>query len=213
MTYSYIPWVDFKIKSFPAQVLAILKCHDFPVFPGPVPHRDGLVVSVPASHSVGHGFPSRPGHIKDHHENGTKCPPPPCLACRSLTVQPNYLNGWLACGTVYGDMHCKDPLGSIVRVGYCFPVPDFYLVLQSCRWGKKHSNGWIIIIHDPYIPWYMIVSLISCIYDQYDPCQENEERVYKPIHSTGRRQHILVLKQDGGHALLTVLVTKDWRNS
>ena len=32
-------------------------------------------------------------------------------------------------------------LGSIVRVGYCIPVPDFYLVLAA---EKKHYNGLII---------------------------------------------------------------------
>ena len=31
----------------------------------------GLVVSVFASHTVGHEFASRPGHTKDHHKNGT----------------------------------------------------------------------------------------------------------------------------------------------
>ena len=25
------------------------------------------------SHTVGHGFASRPGHTKDYHENGTNC--------------------------------------------------------------------------------------------------------------------------------------------
>ena len=36
---------------------------------------DGLVVSVSASHKVGCWFPSRPGHTKDHHKNGTNCLP------------------------------------------------------------------------------------------------------------------------------------------
>ena len=31
--------------------------------------------SVSASHTVGHEFTSRPGHTKDHHENGTNCLP------------------------------------------------------------------------------------------------------------------------------------------
>ena len=39
----------------------------------------GLVVSVPASHTVGHEFASRPGHTKNHHKNGTDC-----LACNAL---------------------------------------------------------------------------------------------------------------------------------
>ena len=33
----------------------------------------GLMVSVSASHTVGCGFASRPGHTKDHHKNGTNC--------------------------------------------------------------------------------------------------------------------------------------------
>ena len=31
--------------------------------------------SVSASHTVGRGFASRPGHTKDHHKNGTNCLP------------------------------------------------------------------------------------------------------------------------------------------
>ena len=54
---------------------------------------------------------------------------------RSLTVQPDCLKGQVVCGTVYGDMHLKDLMGSFVRVGYCTSVPDFYLVLHGlyCR--------------------------------------------------------------------------------
>ena len=37
------------------------------------PRLVGLVVSVSASHAVGHGFAPRPGHTKDHHKNGTNC--------------------------------------------------------------------------------------------------------------------------------------------
>ena len=50
------------------------------------------------------------------------------------------LKGRVVCGTVYGDMHLKDLLGSIVRVGYCIPV------LFSATWlllPKKHYNGLI----------------------------------------------------------------------
>ena len=39
------------------------------------PCRVGLVVSMSASHAVGRGFASRPGHTKDHHKNGTNCHP------------------------------------------------------------------------------------------------------------------------------------------
>ena len=48
----------------------------------------------------------------------------------NLTVQPDCLKGQVVCGTVYGEMHLKDPLGSITRVGFCIPVPDFYLVIH-----------------------------------------------------------------------------------
>ena len=41
----------------------------------PLPCRVCLVVWVSASHKVGHGFASRPGHTKDHHKNGTNCLP------------------------------------------------------------------------------------------------------------------------------------------
>ena len=39
------------------------------------PCRVGLVGSVSASRTVGREFTSRPGHTKDHHENGTNCLP------------------------------------------------------------------------------------------------------------------------------------------
>ena len=41
------------------------------------------------------------------------------------------------CGTVYGEMHLKDLLGSFERVGYRIPVPDFYLVLHGLRCRKS----------------------------------------------------------------------------
>ena len=56
----------------------------------------------------------------------------------SLTVQPDCLKGLVVCGTVYENMHFKILLGSIARVGYCIPVPDFYLVLHvHCRKSTK----------------------------------------------------------------------------
>ena len=58
---------------------------------------------------------------------------------RSLAVQPNCLKGRVVCGTVYGEMHLKDLMGSFVRVRYRIPFPDFYLVLSSLP--KKHYNG------------------------------------------------------------------------
>ena len=48
-------------------------------------------------------------------------------------MQPDSLKGCALCncGTVYGDMHLKDLLGSIARVGYCIPASDFYLLLHG----------------------------------------------------------------------------------
>ena len=66
------------------------------------------------------------------------------LGSLSLAVQPNCLKGRLVCGTVYGEMHLKDLLGSLVRVGYRIPqipVPDFYLVLHGLRCRKITIMG------------------------------------------------------------------------
>ena len=54
-------------------------------------------------------FASRPGHTKDHHENGTNCLPAwhAMRYGRSLTVQPDCLKGRVVCGTVFGDVHLK----------------------------------------------------------------------------------------------------------
>ena len=38
-----------------------------------IPGRDGLVVSMSASHSVGRGFVSQPRHIKEWCKNGANC--------------------------------------------------------------------------------------------------------------------------------------------
>ena len=47
----------------------------------------------------------------------------------------------VVCGTVYGNTHLKDLLGSIaILVGYPIPVPDFYLVLHGLRCRKTHYN-------------------------------------------------------------------------
>ena len=107
------------------------------VFMG-TPCQVGLVVSVSASHTVGGEFASRPGHTKDHYKNGTNCLPAwQASQGRSLTMQPDCLKGRVVCGTVYGDMHLKDLLGSYVRVRYRIPVPDFYLVLHGLRCRKS----------------------------------------------------------------------------
>ena len=106
-----------------------------------IPCRVGLVVSVSASHAEGREFASRPGHTKDHQKNGTNCLPA-WHAMRkgwSLTVKPDCLKGRVVCGTVYGDMHLKDLLGSIARVRYCILVPDFNLVLHGLCCRKKNT--------------------------------------------------------------------------
>ena len=56
-----------------------------------------------------------------------------CVRVGVSVVQPDCLKGWEVCGTVYGDMHLKDILGSIARVGYFNPVPDSNLVLNAFR--------------------------------------------------------------------------------
>ena len=58
---------------------------------------------------------------------------PPNQKCCLLSKMP--ANVW---NCLWG--HLKDHLGSIVRVGYRIPVPDFYLVLQPSL-PKKQYNG------------------------------------------------------------------------
>ena len=95
--------------------------------------HDGLVISVSASHMVhvGRGFASRPGDTKDHQK-----------MVHIASLHGMHALGYefdsavlskrlVVCGTVYGDMHLKDLLGSIARVGYCILLPDFYLVLHG----------------------------------------------------------------------------------
>ena len=76
-------------------------------------------------------------YTKYHHKKWYKLHP--CLACRhygrSLTVQSKVYR------TVYEDMHYKDLLGSIVRVGYCISVPDLYQVLHGH--DAKKALDWI----------------------------------------------------------------------
>ena len=103
-----------------------------------IPYRVGLVVSVSASHTVGREFASLSGHTKDHHKMAQTASLY-CTHALGLTVQPDCLKGRVVCGTVYGDMHLKDLLGSIVRVEYRIPVPDFYLVLRGLRCRKSTS--------------------------------------------------------------------------
>ena len=68
-------------------------------------HQDGLVVSVSASHVVGHAFVSRQGHTKYHHRKGTNCLPDWHTDVRVGVWQPNRVKGWVLCRTVYWDMH------------------------------------------------------------------------------------------------------------
>ena len=62
------------------------------------PRRDGLVVSVSASHAVGCGFASRSVHTKDHLKNGT-----------------NYFPTWHA-GVRVGVKQCSP---TILKAGLC----------------------------------------------------------------------------------------------
>ena len=97
-----------------------------------LPHWVGLVISVSASHVVGRGFAPWPGHTKDLHKNGTNCLPA-WHACVRVDSAADCVKGGVVCGTVYGDMHFIDCLGSIARVGYCIVAADFYLVLHGLR--------------------------------------------------------------------------------
>ena len=71
-----------------------------------------------ASRAVCRGFAPQLGHTKDHEENGTNCLPAWHTCVR------------VECGTIYGNMHLKDILGSI-RVLY--PGPGF---ISSATWPK-----------------------------------------------------------------------------
>ena len=66
-----------------------------------------------------------------------KLPPYLAFRCygRSLTVQPHYVKDLVVYGTVYGNLHNIDLLGSIVRVGYCVQVLYFHIALHDilCR--------------------------------------------------------------------------------
>ena len=109
-------------------------------------HRDDLVVSIYASQAVSHGFRPQPGHTKDHHENCTNWLPALHSCIRVgvwQDVQGDCVKGQVVCGTVYGDMHYKDLLRSMVRVEYCILVPDFYLMLHGlwCRTVYQLCSG------------------------------------------------------------------------
>ena len=63
----------------------VYELHSIPQCP------DGLVLSVSTSHAVGHGFMSRPGHTKDHHNKSANawalCHPPSASFCSVLARQ------------------------------------------------------------------------------------------------------------------------------
>ena len=88
-----------------------------------------------------------------------------------LAVQPNRLKGRVMCGTVHGEMHLKDLLGSFIRVGYRIPVPDFYLVLHGLRCRKstimdqtKPNFPLVIRVRKPSILPLFDQALISAFY-------------------------------------------------
>ena len=133
------------------RVVVLLVYHDIFLVLFLIPCRVGLVVNVSASQTVCREFASRPGHTKDHHKNGTDCLPAwhAMRWGRGLAVQLYCLKGRVVCGTVYGDIHLKDLLGSIVKIGYRIPVPDFYLVLHGLRCRRRHYNGLnLLLIHE-----------------------------------------------------------------
>ena len=82
---------------------------------------------------------SHPPPFRRVTKNGTDCLPVwhAMHLGWSLTVQPNRPKGRVVCGTVYGELHLKDLLGSFVRVVYRIMVPDFYLVLHGLRCRKS----------------------------------------------------------------------------
>ena len=49
----------------------------------------------------------------------------------TVHIVMNCVKDWAVCGTVYDVTHYKVLLGSIIRVGYCIAVLDFYLVLHG----------------------------------------------------------------------------------
>ena len=100
--------------------------------PGTVSGWLSSYISVSASHARGHELAPRSCHTKDDQK---WYKPPPYLKLghwgRSLAVQPDFI------GNINGDMHFKDVMGSIARVGYCIPVPHFYLVVHYIRCPKN----------------------------------------------------------------------------
>ena len=93
-SFLYFPHVPASAELYDALMVVRISVESVP------PCRFGLVISVSASQTVGHGFVSRPGHNKGW----------------SLAVQPDGLKVRVMYGTVYGDTHLNVLLGSILRV-------------------------------------------------------------------------------------------------
>ena len=87
---------------------------------------------------------SRPGHTKDHHKNGTNCPPP-CIGMHALGLEfgsaaqlskrPGSV--W---NCLWGNALKRSP-GIIRKSRVSYPGPGF---LSSATWPslpKKHYNG------------------------------------------------------------------------
>ena len=92
--------------------------------------RCALGINVSVSHVVVPMFAPRLRHSKNK-----------LLPCRHkgriLAMQIDCVKARAVSGSVYGDTHYKDMLGSIVRVWYSIPVPDFYAVMHGHRCRKK----------------------------------------------------------------------------
>ena len=66
--------------------------------------------------------------------------------CKSLTVQTNYLKGWVVCRPVYGDVCLKDLLGGIsIFSRVLYPGPGFLSKAIWLSMLKMHYNGLINI--------------------------------------------------------------------
>ena len=79
-------------------------------------------------------------YIKDHHKMvqtasliDTQALEKKFSQATQLCIRP------LVCETVFGDMHYRYLLGSIIRVGYCIPGPDFHSVLHGLGHQKKYT--------------------------------------------------------------------------
>ena len=74
-------------------------------------------------------------------------------------------------------MHLKNLPGSIVRVGYRIPVPDFYLVLHGLRCRKS------TVIDYTKLNQIQAIFLQSCLQYEYMPIIMHKYNIYHyPIH-------------------------------